>query len=619
MNTGASRGAVVAGDDFNANTAVSVQSLQKWYNPHGLWDTTGWWNAANCLEAIENAIVANNGQDYSEVLRKTFDHNSAKNFLNEYYDDEGWWALAWIRAYDLTGELRYLAMAKIIFADIQGGWDDHCDGGIWWKKDRRYKNAIANELFLLVAIRLHQRTPCAVGSTPYLDWAQREWRWFKHSGMINVHNLINDGLNRACENNGRTTWTYNQGVLIGGLTELYRVTGDSNTLRQAVAIADAATATLIDSNGILCEPGEPERGGGHDVPQFKGIFIRHLAQLYDVTRKPEYYDFMFRNAHSVWFNNRDGSNHFGLRWSGPVDAVDAARHSSAIMAVSALAEPMTSNLIFAKGAGSAAFNHEVGTATGTLAWSCDPAHATQSGFLLSGPYLSSLPVGTHSVHFRIAVSDLIPSTATLVRLDVRENNGGTILNSREIVGNMFSETNHPFDFALTFTNATASDPLEFRAYWNRVPAGPVVTVTDITIGAFPSWTAANLGHDLGRLDGLNAWTADPVENKNSGYLVKGSRTGELPTGEYAAAFELKVDNFNKDDSKVATLSVVAADAGSVVAARDVTRKEFPTTLYQSFPLRFKAAPNKCYEFRTFWHYAPGAARLTQRSVALQTD
>src|SRR5882672_3670143 len=89
-------------DDFYAHSLTSAQVLQQWYNDKGLWDTTGWWNAANCLEAIESVIELTDGAQYADVLRKTFDRNSAGSFLNEFYDDEGWWALAWIRAFDLT-------------------------------------------------------------------------------------------------------------------------------------------------------------------------------------------------------------------------------------------------------------------------------------------------------------------------------------------------------------------------------------------------------------------------------------------------------------------------------------------------------------------------------------
>ncbi len=285
-----SHGAAVAGDDFNANTATGVSVLQGWYNSSGLWTTTGWWNAANCLEAVENAILANNGGTVSliNVITNTFALNSSRNFTNNYYDDEGWWAAAWIRAYDLTGAATYLDMARTIFTDMTGGWDTTCGGGIWWSKARTYKNAIANELFLLVAIRLHQRTPGDAGAGSYYDWAQREWTWFKSSGMINGQNLVNDGLS-SCVNNGQTTWTYNQGVILGGLVDLYKTTGFGLYLTQAVAIADAATTTLIDTNGVLREPCEPSSCGG-DGPQFKGIFIRYLAYLEcpcDLVQRPQ--------------------------------------------------------------------------------------------------------------------------------------------------------------------------------------------------------------------------------------------------------------------------------------------------------------------------------------------
>ena len=134
------------------------------------------------------------------------------------------------------------------------------------------KNAIPNELFLLTAIRLHQRTPHDAGNGSYLDWALKEWMWFKNTGMINSENLVNDGLNKDCENDGKTTWTYNQGVILGGLTDLYKTTGDTNYLNQAMAIAHAAIATLVDANGVLQEFCGRRRLGGADAPEIKGNF-----------------------------------------------------------------------------------------------------------------------------------------------------------------------------------------------------------------------------------------------------------------------------------------------------------------------------------------------------------
>lgn len=617
VSLASSAAAVMPGDDFNANTEAAVSALQRWYNGQGLWDSTGWWNAANCVEVLENAILAENGGQYLDILANTFELNCATNFINEYYDDEGWWANAWIRAYDLTGEVRYLRAAKILFNDMAEGWDAaSCGGGLWWNKTRRYKNAIPNELFLLVAIRLHQRTPGDGGTNSYFYWATNEWAWFKASGMINPRNLINDGLTRDCRNNGRTTWTYNQGVIMGGLTELYKATGEMNYLAEAEAIADAAIANLVSANGVLQEPCETRRGcGGRDVPQFKGIFVRNLAGLYDVDRKASYYHFLFANAHAVWFHDRNAANQLGLKWTGPFDFADAARQSSAIMALSALAEPSTTLLPFAKGAGSPAFNHEVGAPAGTLAWICSPTIAGRSGLMQSGPFLSSLSAGNHVVHFRMAVDATSNSPASLVSLAVTRN--GTDLAHCEVPWNSFADPGQFGDFQLPFTNTISGAPLEFRVFWNNAAGAPALTLNDVTIDGGHNWTAANLAHDVGRLNGLNAWEADPVRDRVSGFLVKGANTGELAEGPYTANFELKVDNFNRDNSIVATVSVVDLDANKVVVSRTLVRSEFHNVLYHTFALDFTAVAGCRYDFRTQWHFAPGAPRLTQRCLVVK--
>lgn len=321
---------------------AGIQTLQGWYDPaSGLYQTTGWWNSANALTVlIDYARVANTHQYHSE-LTTTFTAAQAGSqghlaFLNKYYDDEGWWALAWIDAYDLTGRQDYLSMAESIFTDMIGGWDNMCGGGIWWTKDRTYKNAIANELFLSVSATLANRD--SANKSRYLDWAKKEWLWFSGSGMINSHNLINDGLaitsgagGTTCANNGKTTWTYNQGVMLNGLTELSKAAADQTTIQSANAIASAAIQSLADSNGILHDPCEPKCGA--DGVQFKGIFVRNLVRLYSLSPQPSYKTFIITNADSIWEKAQGPNAQFGQVWSGPFTASNAAIQSSALDAI----------------------------------------------------------------------------------------------------------------------------------------------------------------------------------------------------------------------------------------------------------------------------------------------
>jgi predicted alpha-1,6-mannanase (GH76 family) len=325
---------------YRARAAAGTRALQQWYVPGtGLWETTGWWNAANALTSVIRYVQHTGDVSYLWVIDNTFvaAQDEFPGFINTFFDDNAWWALAWVAAYDLTGHNCYLDAARKIFAHMMGSWDSTCGGGLWWNEERKYKNAITNELFLTLAGLLHQRTP---GDRDYRDWALREWEWLRASGMVGPGGLVNDGLSAECANNGGTTWTYNQGVILGGLAALYQITGDRDFLRQGEVVADAALGGLTDSGGILAEPCEPSGCDG-DQTQFKGIFVRNLREFLSVHDsvhdKPAYREFIVANADSVWNNARNDADQFGLRWAGPFDSADASRQSSALDALTAAA------------------------------------------------------------------------------------------------------------------------------------------------------------------------------------------------------------------------------------------------------------------------------------------
>jgi predicted alpha-1,6-mannanase (GH76 family) len=321
-----------------------VKILQQWYTPQsGLYRSTGWWNSANAITALANYSRMSHTKKYLPIFANTLHaaqtaHDGSPGFINNYYDDEGWWALAWIDVYDLNGKAEYLQAAGSIFDNMQKGWEtETCGGGVWWSKKSRNKNAIENELFLDVAASLANRATAPEQRQRYLSWAKKEWVWFHDSGMINQEHLINDGLDISnpahCTNNGKATWSYNQGVILGALVELNKAAPDPALAETASAIAHAAIEHLVDAQGVLHEPNGAHTGG--DVPQFKGIFSRNLMLLNDAFPDDRYQAFARANAASIWARDRDAANHLGFWWAGPFDLADAARQSSALDALTA--------------------------------------------------------------------------------------------------------------------------------------------------------------------------------------------------------------------------------------------------------------------------------------------
>jgi predicted alpha-1,6-mannanase (GH76 family) len=297
----------------------------------GRWEPARpWWQSGNALQALLDYMLLSGDTEHLWVLDHTVEIQRRAymggEFRSDSTDDTAWWALALVRAYDLTGQERHLQVARTAAAWIGTYWDDTCGGGVWWDVPQcTYKNAISNELYLKLLAALHNRTP---GDTADLGRALRTWRWFRASGMLNDAGLVNDGLTQdgRCANNGGETWTYNQGVILGALVELHRATGDDDLLATARRIATAAT-TQLSPGGVLTEPGEQT---GADAPAFKGIFARNLGELDRALPGRPYRAYLVRQAESLVAHASDGHHRYGVHWSGPFDSADTARQTSAL-------------------------------------------------------------------------------------------------------------------------------------------------------------------------------------------------------------------------------------------------------------------------------------------------
>src|SRR5579884_3756994 len=107
--------------DYRTLAGQILQVLMGWYDPLCIvvpWVNTGWWNGANAMEAMTDYALLTGSTAYHTVLATIYNAYKGGNFRTDAIDDEGWWALAWIKAYDLTGRGDYLNMAKQLFADM---------------------------------------------------------------------------------------------------------------------------------------------------------------------------------------------------------------------------------------------------------------------------------------------------------------------------------------------------------------------------------------------------------------------------------------------------------------------------------------------------------------------
>ncbi|MCM6774529.1 glycoside hydrolase family 76 protein [Nocardia sp. CDC159] len=330
--------------------------LDRYDTATGLWENdASTWQSANALTALIDYMARTDDRQYVGYIDKTYRHGTVAQTgvprNTGYNDDELWWALAWIDAFDLTSEQRYLDAARTIVDSLDDQRAAFCDGGLAWARmgidpQRRpwtQVNSITNALYLTAAALLSTRVE-PTSRPAYLARAQQTQQWFTQRAgraLLDRSGLINDHLDQYGDTcvlvDSGTRWTYTQGAMVGGLVALYRATGNEELLRAAdrivIASTDAASPFLRD--GVLWEYAATDCPGPgcHDAETFKGVFVRSYRELADTGRsRAATSDFLTHQANSLTSDDDD----YGFRWHAPMQADDYPNFATQAAAIDAL-------------------------------------------------------------------------------------------------------------------------------------------------------------------------------------------------------------------------------------------------------------------------------------------
>ncbi len=304
-----------------------------------------YWPTAHTMDVLNDGYIRTNSETFKSKMDDLLIGMKSQNggtWINHFYDDMEWMALASLRAYKTTGDTKYKGIIDELWPDIQNGWSADLGGGIWWNKDKGSKNAISNSPAAIFAARMYEQ----FGNTSDLDFSKKVYAWVK-TNLFNANGSVYDNIdkNGTVQTSPGWVFTYNEGTFLGAALELYKITGEIQYRDDAVKAANFTIQSLT-SNGILKSEGNGDGG------LFKGIFIRYLTRLIiegDLTPniKKTFADFVKFNGETLWSK---GTNKFyplfGPFWGTPPDSqTDLTTQLSGIMLFEAVAELSRDHLI----------------------------------------------------------------------------------------------------------------------------------------------------------------------------------------------------------------------------------------------------------------------------------
>jgi hypothetical protein len=269
------------------------------------------WSAFQLFEAVDGVAVADPSP--ANIAQARWFANIAEGYYNPtlkpvgayayylgkrdpnipyFFDDNGWFGIAFIDAYQATHDRRYLTDAVRAFRFLSvSGWDSR-DGGFWWNTVHRYTTSEPLAAAVWIGARLYEATK----QRTYLAKAEQWLAW------ANAH-IWNrpQGLYGRSPTDG-TVMSYVEGLMAAGNAELCKITRRKGYCARAEQVAtNSLRAFSVDL---------------HWAPQYDAVDLRGILALSTVDHSSAWYALAFHNAQRAAANAADARGLFQLGWDG---------------------------------------------------------------------------------------------------------------------------------------------------------------------------------------------------------------------------------------------------------------------------------------------------------------
>jgi hypothetical protein len=213
-------------------------------------------------------------------------------YVPTWFDDNGWWALAFLDAYRATGNPHYVTVAERAMNLIERqGWDTR-SGGIWWDTTHEWKAGESLATATLLAARLYQITHNArylQDENTFVTWGQQ--------GLWNA----TAGLYRR-SNRSSVPMGYVQSPIAAADAIMCNVTNQLSYCTRSETLASATRDWF---------PPEADMG-----PQYDAEYLHWLLDLYGYDHLRDWYAIAYYNGQRAIQYGTDPDGLYAGAWDG---------------------------------------------------------------------------------------------------------------------------------------------------------------------------------------------------------------------------------------------------------------------------------------------------------------